>query len=85
MNGDQEIEAPAHARPISDLTDLARRRRHAAGPGRQRRRRSRRPRAAPDSTNPEAEDFQKYADCLDKARPEDTDALQRCAELLQQP
>ena len=34
---------------------------------------------------PGTEQFQAYADCLDKARPEDTEALQRCAELLQQP
>jgi hypothetical protein len=32
---------------------------------------------------PETEAFRKYADCLDKARPEDTEALQKCAELLQ--
>jgi hypothetical protein len=38
-----------------------------------------------DGTSPEAQDFNEYADCLDKARPEDTDALQRCAELLQRP
>ena len=37
------------------------------------------------TTTPEAEDFQEYAECLDEARPEDTDALQRCAELLQRP
>jgi hypothetical protein len=36
------------------------------------------------STTPNAADFQRYADCLDKAHPEDTDALQRCTELLQQ-
>lgn len=34
------------------------------------------------STEPDAEDFKNYADCLDKAKPEDTEALQRCAELL---
>ena len=34
---------------------------------------------------PRPQDFQAYADCLDKARPEDTEALQRCAELLQRP
>jgi hypothetical protein len=30
----------------------------------------------------EAEAFQRYADCLDKADPQDTAALQRCSELL---
>jgi hypothetical protein len=35
-------------------------------------------------TGPE-EAFREYAKCLDDARPEDTEALQACAELLQQP
>jgi hypothetical protein len=35
-------------------------------------------------TEPE-EAFREYADCLDEARPEDTEALQNCAELLQRP
>ena len=30
----------------------------------------------------DAETFQRYADCLDKADPQDTAALQRCSELL---
>jgi hypothetical protein len=82
VNGDQEIEAPAHARPISSLT------RSLGGggglPGLGGGSQSTTP-SAPDGTSPEGEDFQKYADCLDKARPQDTEALQRCAELLQQP
>jgi hypothetical protein len=36
-------------------------------------------------TEPEEEAFREYADCLDDARPGDTEALQNCAELLQQP
>jgi hypothetical protein len=35
------------------------------------------------TTRPEAEDFKEYAECLDEARPEDTEALQRCADLLE--
>jgi hypothetical protein len=35
-------------------------------------------------TAPE-EAFREYAECLDDARPEDTEALQACAELLQRP
>jgi hypothetical protein len=31
------------------------------------------------------EEFQAYEKCLDEARPEDTEALQRCAELLNSP
>jgi hypothetical protein len=82
VNGDQAIEAPANARPISDLTSSL----GGGGtlPGLGGGSQSTSP-TVPDNVNPEAEDFQKYADCLDKARPEDTDALQRCAELLQRP
>ena len=90
VNGDQEIEAPANARPLSELTGSlggalgalgARlgRRGAAATPG------PREPNGAGDGRTPEAQDFKDYADCLDKARPEDTEALQRCADLLQRP
>jgi hypothetical protein len=78
VNGDQEIEAPARARPMSKLT------RSLGGglfpwlgaePG-----------APPNGeTAPEAERFRDYAECLDEARPEDTDALQRCAKILDGP
>jgi hypothetical protein len=82
VNGDQQIEAPAHARPLSSLT------RSLGGggtlPGLGGGSEGATP-EVPDNANPEAQDFQKYADCLDKARPEDTDALQHCAELLQRP
>jgi hypothetical protein len=83
VNGDQEIEAPARARPIESLTrnlggtpgldgivaDESGGDAPAAPPGE-------------DGVDPEAGKFKNYADCLDKARPEDTEALQRCADLL---
>jgi hypothetical protein len=82
VNGDQQIEAPANARPISELTrslgDTGTLPGLATGTG------SASP-SVPDNSSPEAQDFQSYADCLDKAKPEDTDALQRCADLLQRP
>ena len=90
VNGDQEIEAPARPRRLSALT-------HSLGrggllgalisggdapsdsePGE----------LAPDTDDgatPEAQNFSDYAECLDEARPEDTEALQRCAELLDRP
>jgi hypothetical protein len=90
VNGDQEIEAPASARPLSDLIDSL----GAGGlPGG----------LGGGGDDPEApappdmpsggsgdglddpEAFRRYAECLDKARPEDTDELQRCAELLEEP
>ena len=84
VNGDQQIEAPANPRPISALTTslggtgLG----GVVGGGGTS---PAEPPATGDGTNPEAQDFKEYADCLDKARPEDTEALQRCADLLQRP
>jgi hypothetical protein len=112
VNGDQEIEAPARARPLSELTrslggagalgDALGSATGGADEGTD---------TTPDETTvpttpttpatptpqvpngsgtagqgggePDAEDFKAYAECLDKAAPEDTAALQRCAELLQ--
>jgi hypothetical protein len=107
VNGDQEIEAPAKARPLAALTrslggasvleglasgiggdagsndalgesspEITPPNDGAGGSGQ----------LPPESTpSPEAEDFKEYAECLDEARPEDTEALQRCSELLQRP
>jgi hypothetical protein len=107
VNGDQEIEAPAKARPLAELTrslggasvleglasgiggdggsndalgesspEITPPNDGAGGSGQ----------LPPESTpSPEAEDFKEYAECLDEARPEDTEALQRCSELLQRP
>src|SRR5918992_1063080 len=84
-DGDQEIEAPAKARPLSDLTDSLGAGGLLGGGGE--------PQAPgpPDmpsggsggTDDPEA--FRRYAECLDRARPEDTEELQRCAELLEEP
>jgi hypothetical protein len=84
VGGDQRIEAPAKSRPISDLAG-------SLGPGAlgglgggggsSNGGSAPTPPAGGGAADPEA--FQRYADCLDKARPEDTDALQRCAELLE--
>jgi hypothetical protein len=89
VNGDQEIEAPAKARPLSALTNTlgadALEGLGGAGGGQD-------APVVPDEppppdaeggSSPEAEAFREYAECLDKARPEDTEALQKCAELLQ--
>jgi hypothetical protein len=89
VNADQVIEAPTSARPLAELTgslggSLL------GGAGDQPSGGGGSGGVAPVSPNgsstsqsaPSADDFKAYADCLDKARPEDTDALQRCAELL---
>jgi hypothetical protein len=88
VNGDQRIEAPAKARPLSDLTrslgtgalggaggGTGGGSGGGAGGGTQ---------SAPQGgSSPDPEAFKDYAECLDKAKPQDTPALQRCAELLQ--
>ena len=81
VNGNQAIEAPAHARPISTLTRSLGGGGMLPGLGAG----SGGSTTVPGEVSPEAQDFQKYKDCLDKARPEDTEALQRCADLLQSP
>jgi hypothetical protein len=88
VNGDQQIEAPAHARSLSSLTrslggtgalpGIATGGGTPSGSG------TATP-SVPDNANPGSQQFKDYADCLDKARPEDTAALQRCADLLQRP
>jgi hypothetical protein len=94
VNGDQEIEAPANARPLSDLTDSLGGGALADGLGGGGEQPAAPPapngsgqgNGAPDaggSGTPDAETFRRYADCLDQARPEDTEELQRCADLLE--
>jgi hypothetical protein len=90
VNGDQEIEAPANARPLSDLTDSlgagglpgalggGTGEPEAGGPPDM-------PSGAAGDGSSDPETFRRYAECLDQARPEDTEELQRCAELLEQP
>src|SRR5829696_5765990 len=82
VNGDQAIEAPTHSRPLSTLTDSLGGALDALGagggtgqePG---------PEEGADEGSTDADQFRQYAKCLDKARPEDTEQLQRCADLLQ--
>jgi hypothetical protein len=106
VNGDQAIEAPAKARPLSALTrslgpnaldglGTTGAGQEAApvapdepsppssGAGGDGSGQGSFPPAAATGDPPEAEAFRKYADCLDKARPEDTEELQKCADLLQ--
>jgi hypothetical protein len=85
VNGNQKIEAPAHSTPLSKLTKSLGGALGALGAGT----------ATPDDSgsgsdsgtgdNGDSEQFQSYAKCLDKAKSNDTEALQRCADLLQSP
>jgi hypothetical protein len=90
VNGDQEIEAPANARPLSDLTDSlgggALTPGLGGGGGEQPAAPAGPDEPAPDgggANDPEA--FRRYSECLDRTRPEDTEELQRCADLLEAP
>lgn len=81
VNGDQSVEAPAKARPISELTQQLGGAAALGGLGSS----GQTPPAtdpAPGQTTPDTEKIQEYADCLDKTKPEDTEARARCAELL---
>jgi hypothetical protein len=87
VNGDQEIEAPANARPISALTESLGGTPDLGGvvEGEGGGELPANPPSGGNPGSPGAEEFQAYEKCLDEARPEDTEALQRCAELLNAP
>jgi len=85
VNLAQKIVAPARARPLEELTrslgasglgDLG-------GLGGGTGDREAAPQLPPDSTTPQdSEAFEAYSACLERAKPDDTEALQRCALLL---
>ena len=80
VNGNQQIEAPARSRKLSELTDSLGGALDALGGG------ATTQEPGPEEGTPgETDDtdaFREYEQCLDKARPEDTEELQRCADLL---
>lgn len=95
VNGNQTVEAPARSRPIADLTTQLGGAQALSGalggssgsdsnPGA-----GTAPGGAgggggstPGSASPGTQGFQDYAQCLDKAKPGDTQAISRCRELL---
>jgi hypothetical protein len=89
LGGHQRIQAPAHARPLSELTSSLGTQALRGGIGGS----SDGSTASPGKTttqgpstgstgSPTAEAFKRYGQCLDQADPRDTRALQRCARLL---
>jgi hypothetical protein len=78
VNGNQKIVAPAKAHPISQLTSALGL--GLLGGGSSDGSGSNTP--APSPSAPSADAYKRYANCLDKAKSDDTDALQRCADLL---
>jgi hypothetical protein len=85
VNGDQRVEAPARARPLADLTSQLGTLGALTGGLETELGRGTETTPAPRSGSRRqatAEDFERYADCLERARPDDTVALQRCADLL---
>jgi hypothetical protein len=85
VNGNQQIEAPAHPRPLSKLTDSLGGALGALGGGTATPDGSSRDGGAGDGDSADSEELKRYEDCLDKAKPQDTEQLQRCADLLQAP
>jgi hypothetical protein len=83
VNGNQQIEAPARSQPLSTLTDSLGGALDALGGGATTQEPG--PEEGPTGETDDTEAFREYEQCLDKARPEDTEQLQRCADLLQQP
>lgn len=83
VNGEQQIEAPASSRKLSELTKSLGGALDALGAGS-----ATQQEADPEEESSDGSDdtdaFRQYEQCLDKARPEDTEQLQRCADLLQQ-
>jgi hypothetical protein len=90
VNGDQQIDEPANARPLSELTsqlgaealsgglDLGSGDDGEGAPSA--------PRGGDDEPQqPAVDDFQNYADCLDRIEPDDTAGLERCSALLNAP
>ena len=89
VGGDQRIQAPAHARPLSELTKSLGTQALRGGIGGLSDGSTPGPRSTPKQPpstgptgSPTAEAFKRYGQCLDKADPRDTRALQRCARLL---
>jgi hypothetical protein len=87
VNGDQQIEAPARSRPLSELTSQLGADALNGGLNLE---------GQPDATQspsqgddqparPGTDDFKNYADCLDQVNPNDTVGLERCSALLNAP
>jgi hypothetical protein len=85
VNGDQQIEAPARSRPLSRLTDSLGGALNALGAGGATTQEPGPEEGQTSGDSTDADQFRLYSECLDKARPEDTEQLQRCADLLQGP
>jgi hypothetical protein len=82
VNGDQQIEAPARSRPLSKLIKSLGGALNALGAGGATRQEPE-PGEGETGDSSDTDQFRLYSECLDKARPEDTEQLQRCADLLQ--
>jgi hypothetical protein len=87
VNGSQSVEVPAKVRPIADLSEQlggARALRPQPEPQPEPGMPAPGAPAAPGSSGdtPDLGTFEQYSQCLDRARPDDTRALSRCAELL---
>jgi hypothetical protein len=86
-NGSQTVQAPKSARPISDLSKqlggAAALGALGGASGTDTTPQTTTPSTGSGtSTTPDSAAFKRYADCLDKAKPDDTQAITRCSALL---
>jgi hypothetical protein len=87
VGGDQQVNAPRSARPLSDLTSQIGSLRSLAGGGLGGGGDSTTPTPAPDDSDGAGDgagldDFERYSECLDAANPDDSAAIAQCRALL---
>jgi hypothetical protein len=89
VGGDQEVQAPRTSRPLSELTSqignlgaLAGGFLGGGGGGAATTPDSGGGASGTDGGGGGVEDFERYGDCLERATPDDAEAISRCAELL---
>ncbi len=82
VNGDQRVQAPSRARPISDLAAQLGGLGALGGAGGLGSPEDDEPGAPGDDESSVPDPLQSYDDCLDRAAPDDTAALSRCSNLL---
>ena len=89
VDGDQKVEPPSDSRPLSDLTSqlgsLGSIAGDALGGGAGGAMPVPDAESPPGTTTPDgagADVFERYGECLERARPDDAEAITRCAELV---
>ena len=84
VNGGQTVEVPARSRPLADLTSQLGVDALGNGLGLESEQQDQ-PESTDEEQQPAVDAFQAYADCLDQLDPDDTEGLERCSALLNEP